>query len=444
MSRLVPVILAALALLATPTAGAGSFAWPLAAAKQTSLRSYQLTRIQFTGLKRVPRARAVALTGLRPNSLVTQRDLDAASARLLDSGMFLSIRNQYRMEGYGLVVTFFVEEVEWATPVLFDNFVGYTDEELTRAVAARVPLFEGRAPESQTILGRISAALQDLVRKKTPGASVSYVLGSTWRGDLRHYRFSMTVPDNRLSICSVRVEGLGEGLLAEARGKTASLLGTGYSRNFVEQHAWRNLLPLCHRDGRYRADLAGVVVRPAVAGESCKDGVEVIIRVAPGARYTWSGFVWRGAQLMTPAQLTRILEVEAGAAADEDRLNEGVQAVLAEYRFQGYFAAEVSRACTEDEAHKTVVCQMDVTEGPRFRFRNLELTGLDAVVISRIKALWRLAPGEFYEGSYTSRFIAAVRQLEGAALEHTTIMTRERPDASSKTVDVVIEFGRVK
>lgn len=444
MLRLVPVILAALALLAAPAAGAGPFSSSPVAAKQTSLRSYQLARIQFTGLKRVPRARAVALTGLRPNTLVTQRDLDAASARLLDSGMFLSIRNQYRMEGYGLVVTFFVEEVEWATPVLFDNFVGYTDEELTRAVEARVPLFEGRAPESQTILGRISAALQELVRKKTPGASVSYVLGSTWRGDLRHYRFSMTAPDRKSPICGVLVEGLGDELLVEAREKTASLLGTEYSRNFVEQHAWRNLLPLCHRDGRYRADLAGVVVRPAVASESCKDGVEVTIRVAPGARYTWSGFAWRGAQLMTPAQLTRILDVEAGAAADEDRLNDGVQAVHAEYRFQGYFAAEVSRACTEDEAHHTVACQMDVTEGPRFRFRNLELTGLDADLVARIRGLWRLAPGEFYEGSYTSRFIAEVRRLEEAALQKRTIMTRERPDGASKTVDVVIEFGRVK
>jgi outer membrane protein assembly factor BamA len=410
--------------------------------EQTSLRSYQLTRVEFTGLRRVPRSHALAQTGLRPNTLVTQRDLEAASARLLDSGLFLSIRNQYRMEGYGLVVTFVVEEDAWATPVCFDNFVGYSDDQLARAIAARLPLFDGHAPQSAVILGRITAALQDLVRRTAPGATVSYVLAADWRGENRRYRFSMAVPGRRTPICAIDVEGLAGDQLTEARAKSASLLGAEFSRDFVEQHASRNILPICRREGRYLARVSGVSVRAGPSAEQCADGVHVTITFTPGSRYSWGPIDWVGPGAIKVEELSPLLQIAAGQPADEDRLNDGLEAIATEYRRRGYFAATVRSVRAVDEAKASVACRVAVFEGNRFRFRNLELVGFAPDVTSRMRELWALPSGEFYDGRFTKQFMTDIRQFEAAALEGRTLVTRERPDAATTTVDVIIEVGK--
>jgi len=220
------------------SAGYTPVRWALAdsvAGRQTSLRTYQLARIEFTGLRQLSQSRVLAISGLRANTLVTQRDVEAASSRLLDSCLFSSVSHRYRMQGYGLIVTFVLEEAPWNTPVVFNNFVGYTDEQLTQSAAAQLPLFQGRAPESPVVLGRIASAVQALVRRRDPGATVTYLLVSDSPVGSRHYRFILETPGRRTSVCAVDVRGLPGDQLAEAREKAASLVGADYSRDFTRQ-----------------------------------------------------------------------------------------------------------------------------------------------------------------------------------------------------------------
>jgi len=103
------------------SAGYTPVRWALAdsvAGRQTSLRTYQLARIEFTGLRQLSQSRVLAISGLRANTLVTQRDVEAASSRLLDSCLFSSVSHRYRMQGYGLIVTFVLEEAPWNTSLV--------------------------------------------------------------------------------------------------------------------------------------------------------------------------------------------------------------------------------------------------------------------------------------------------------------------------------------
>ncbi|HSK08988.1 MAG TPA: hypothetical protein VK911_05385 [Vicinamibacterales bacterium] len=408
---------------------------------QTSLRSYRLARIEFVGLQRVPRARVLALTRLQPDTLVTQRDVEAAAARLLDSLLFSSVSHRYRMAGYSLIVTFVLEESSWTTTFVFDNFIGYTDERLTDAVAASLPLFEGRTADSPAMLGRIATALQVLVRGDQPAATVSYVFVSESRAGPRHYRFTLDVPGRRTPVCGIELAGLPEDQVTEARKKARPLTGTNYSRDFIHQHAVQNILPVCHKDGRYLARVTGLSSPRLLSTAACPDGVEVTIHIDPGARYTWSAIAWSGVTGPTAEALSRDLGIAPGEAADIGRLDDRLTALTTAYHDRGYLAARLLPHSAVDEAARTVACRVNVIEGTRYRFKGLEVTGLEPDLASRICGRWTLATGEFYDGAYTRRFLAEIREAERAALAgRTTITVRERPDATTGTVDLVLEF----
>jgi outer membrane protein assembly factor BamA len=413
-----------------------------AAARQTSLRSYHLARIEVSGLKTIPAPRVLAMCGLRANTLVTQRDVETAAARLLESGLFSAVSHRYRMQGYGLIVTFVVEEAAWSTPIVFDNFLGYTDQQLIDAIGATVPFFRGSAPESPVILGRIASAAQAFVRTTDPGATVTYLPASETSSEPRRYRLILQRPGRRTAICEVEIRGLPGEQLDDARAKAATMIGADYSLDFIGQHARLNVLPVCHRDGRYLAKIASVSAQPA-ARPGCAGNVAVTVEVAPGPRYTWGSIDYSGASAVGPADLAALVGVKTGDLADIDRLDDGLERVKTRFRHSGYLGIQVFADGTVSEATHTVAYRVTIVQGPRFRFRSLAVRGLEADLTSRILARSTLTPGQFYDGAYLQQFVAEVLRAEGDALAgRTSVSIHEKPDAATLTVDVVLEFAR--
>ncbi len=445
---MVPFIAACLALLSAngvPVAASAppAHATTLAkAAPQESTRPYPLARVEFTGLRLVPRARALAIAGLRTNTTVTARDVEAATARLADSGLFASASHRYRMEGYSLVVIFVLEEAAWDTPVVFDNFVGYRDEELTAALAARFPVFKGNAPDQPAVLNRIAATLKGVVGSRHPSANVSYVTAGASSRLPRHYRFRMELPGRTFPICCVAIAGLsGDGQIAAA-DKARSLVGTDYSRDFVGEFAERTVRPVAQRGGHYLARIVSSTLN-ASQDEACPGGADVTITIETGRSYTWGTVGWAGASAARPEDLSAVQRMRPGEPAEAERLQQTIDAAVRWYHDRGYMTVQVSPVTAVYEDRASVDCDMSVDEGARFRFGRLELSGLDAEALARIRDRWSLAAGEFYDGEYTRRFVAQVRDAEASALAgRTSITIRERPDATAVRVDVTLEFAK--
>jgi outer membrane protein assembly factor BamA len=220
-------------------------------------------------------------------------------------------------------------------------------------------------------------------------------------------------------------------------------VGTDYSRDFAAEHAAANVLPVAHRDGRYKAKVAGVSVRAAAAGGQCGDGVEVTIRIAAGLSYRWGNVEWTGASAVGGGEVARAIRIADGRPADISQLADGLADLKTLYHRRGYMAVRLFPIDTVDEAARTVACTVMILEGARFRLRSVELTGLEPELASRIRSRWTLAPGEFYDGAYTRAFVSETRRLEREALAgRTNVTIREKPDAATTSVDLILEFGR--
>jgi outer membrane protein assembly factor BamA len=152
-------------------------------------------RIEFEELKQIAAEEALATSGLKPDQPFKVEEVDAAAQRLLDSGIFKQLSYRTRTVGNKVTITFQVQEARGGDlPVVFDNFIWFSEEQLLDAVRKEVPTFTGRAPNVGKMPEAITRALQQLLTEnKLPGA-VEYlasadlsgrVLGHVFRRDGR-------------------------------------------------------------------------------------------------------------------------------------------------------------------------------------------------------------------------------------------------------------------
>src|SRR5205814_5100826 len=100
-------------------------------------------------------------------------------------------------------VTFEVDESAISLPVVFENFVWFTDDEIVAAIRKDVPYFNGMAPASGETADKIAAALQRMLTMKNIAGQVDYLpYVSKDKQELLY-----TVKGARIPLCSLHFPG---------------------------------------------------------------------------------------------------------------------------------------------------------------------------------------------------------------------------------------------
>ena len=81
-----------------------------------------------------------------------------------------------------------------------------------------------------------------------------------------------------------------------------------------------------------------------------------------------------------------------------------------------------------------------MTEGDLYRMGELSFRGIDNNLTARLRAIWKLRPGDVYDASYLKEFLPQSRKLlppnmDWDVASHVTAMTRD------KTVDVDLQYA---
>jgi len=119
----------------------------------------RIGKIEVEGLERLSADEVVATSGLKTGASFSVENLDAAGQRLVDSGLFAKVGYRTNTKGNLVTIVFLVEESKSSkSPVVFDNFVWFTNDELVAAIRREVPSFDGTAPDSGKKNGGVSVA----------------------------------------------------------------------------------------------------------------------------------------------------------------------------------------------------------------------------------------------------------------------------------------------
>ena len=138
----------------------------------------KIAAIETEGLQTLKTETVIATSGLKIGDTFSVEATDAAAERLVSSGLFKKVGYRTRTAGANVTVTFQLEEIKGqSSPVVFDNFIWFSDEELAAAIKREVPTFNGSAPDIGNTSEAIKKALQNLLdERKLPG-QVEYNLG---------------------------------------------------------------------------------------------------------------------------------------------------------------------------------------------------------------------------------------------------------------------------
>src|SRR5688572_2033980 len=401
----------------------------------------KITQIDTEGLQVLSRENVIAMTELKIGDAFSVGVVDAAAQRLLDSGLFKNVGYRTRTTGAAVIITFQLEELKsHSSPVVFDNFVWFSDEELIAVVKSVLPSFAGSIPDTGKSAEMIKQALQTLIVDRKLAGTVEYTLTDT--GHL------FRVGGLPLNICTLHFPGADKVPEQKLIATTKSSTDLNYSRQAALAFPKYGLFPLYREVGHLKASFGAPIAKPDTT-PGCEGGVDLTIPVNEGLAYSWARADWRGNQIFSPNDLENALGMKVDEVANGKKFDKGLKNVEKLYGTKGRIEARFNAEPGFDDPAQKVTFRIDVSEGPEYRMGAVVFKGFSEEDAEALKQKWQLGVGAVYDESYSGRFLredgAAIfsrisrsRQAQGRPVPNVSIS--HKPNRHALSVDVTIEI----
>src|SRR6266436_8031613 len=124
---------------------------PLATAQTAGSGTAELREVKSDGQKILTEAQIAALTGLQTGAQVGREDLQKAADKLVTSGLFATVKYDFKTRNEELTINFHVTESP-RLPVYYDNFPWFGDSELNDAIRGQLLFYDGTLPEGGDVV----------------------------------------------------------------------------------------------------------------------------------------------------------------------------------------------------------------------------------------------------------------------------------------------------
>ncbi|MEN3336123.1 MAG: hypothetical protein V7641_5488 [Blastocatellia bacterium] len=407
----------------------------LAGAQQAPPKSWKLVKVEAPNVRRFTPEQILAMSGLQLGQTVDLDLVDAAMTRLTETGFFTKVGYRYSYVGDKLTVIFNLEEARWNVPVVFDNFVWFSDDELISAVRQAVPNFDGTAPTSGGTVEKITAVLEGLLREKKIGGQVDYVSAFERSGEKSAHVFS--IKDITLPICALSFTGTAAVSESDLIKKSKMLIHADYSRSYVADFVKDNLVPVYRERGHLKVRFSEAQAKRE--GGDCKNGVHVTLTVTEGAVYNWDKAEWNGNAALPTGALEDLLSMRAGELANGLKIDEGFRAIKTAYGKKGYILSKLKLESSFDDANSRVAYRVGITEGAQYHMGTVSFAGLSEGDASRLRKGWRLQENAIYNASYLEDYMRVwLPPEEPLRAKMQTVSLK--PDHQRLIIDVAFSF----
>jgi len=402
-----------------------------------------LREIHVEGLKTLPEAQIVALTGLQQGSQVGKADLQTAADRLLQSGMFAKVNYKYDTRAEELTLTFQLQEAP-RVPVYFDNLPWFSDSELNDAIRAKLSFFDGTLPEAGAALDQAADAVNALLASRQLKVTVEHQLIANPIGDGNVQEFH--VQDVSFAIATVEFGDPSLSSSPVVRQALSAVQGKPYSRMTIDLFLAEQVRPLYLQRGYLRVKLGPPQIRlTGNPNQTLPEQLPIFVPVATGGLYHWKEPQWSGNSVLSSITLSNELGLKPGDVANGMQIEAGWDRAREEYGHRGYLDAKIDPVVSYDDQAHTVSYAVTVAEGAQYHYNTMVLTGLSLDAERLLLQKWPTEAGAIFDKAIFEQFLIKLEshpaEIFGELpLHYDTVGHWLRTDPAKQSVDVLLDF----
>ena len=397
--------------------------------------SYKLLSIHVKGLQHFKEDEVVAASGLKLGQYAGEAEFQQAAAKLGETGLFANLSYKYQYSNAGCNLDLEVEENKKLVPILFDNFVWFSDAELLSLLKTRMPLFDGRVPEGGNLAERVEDKLKEILAERKIFGEADYFPAAELNGPVTSYIYKVTL--HPVVIRNVEFPGAAEPEVPALQAVAKPLTQQEYSRSKMRVQEEHNFLPVYLSRGYLKAKFADSEAK--VANDGPQTFVDVTVPVTPGTQYKLVKAEWSGNAVLPTEQLQGLVHLKPGEPANAVQLASDIEEVQKLYGTKGYIVAGVDARPQMDDASTSVSYELKVSEGDLYRMGELTIDGIPQQNVDKMAAQWQLKKGDPYDKSYLQRFFKTMYHDVGLKIPY-NIASKESVDRDEKTVSVALHF----
>ncbi|PYT70695.1 MAG: hypothetical protein DMG39_14970 [Acidobacteria bacterium] len=401
-----------------------------------------LHEVRADGQKHLSEAQVAALTGLVVGSEIDRTDLQAAADKLVQTGLFSKVSYNFETR-MGVVVTYHVEESR-RIPAYFDNIPWFADSELADAIRKKLPFFDGTLPEAGGAVDQAADAIKELIASHGLQVTLQHEVTGNPTGEGNVQLFKVEGPALRIE----KLEFSDPSLLASkaVQQHLTEIVGKPYSRMAIDLFLTEAIRPVYLSKGCLHPKLGPPQIRlTGKPGPKLPEQIPVFVPIDPGPVYHWKEVHWTGNATVSEFTLNNDMGMKAGDVADGMKMEAGWDRVREALGHHGFLDAKVDAVPSFDESAHTVSYSVTIHEGPQYRFGKMVLTGLSPAAEKKLHAAWPIPQGEIFDKTKYEEVLSRLQlhqeQIFGELpLHYETVGHWLQPDASSGTVDVLLDF----
>jgi len=420
-----------------------AFLFLLAQPQSAFSQSATLKAIHAEGMKTFTEGQVATLSGLTLNSSVGRQELQEAADLLLRSGFFSKVNYKFETHNDAVTVTYHVEE----TPrlhVAYDNFPWFTDSELSDAIKANLPFYDGTLPEGGTVVDLAGNSLASFLTQHGLKAEVRHFVLSDPLLDVPVQQFQVEGVTQRIAAIDFSDQTLKDNLAVQQH--LGEIRGKNYSRLAIDLFLHEAIRPIYQQQGYLRAKIGPAEVRlTGNPNQKFPEDITVYVPCAPGDLYQWKNAQWNGNKAVSAETLNQALEIKAGDPANGMTIEGAWDRVRDAYGRLGYLDVKVTPIAAYDDQAHTVTYTVDIDEGKVYRYHEMTITGMSLAGERLIRDAWTIKPGDVMNKVAFEQFLTTLESrrdtiFKGLPVHYDTVGHWLQTDADKGTVEVLLDF----
>jgi outer membrane protein insertion porin family len=400
-------------------------------------KHFLLSQIKVAGSQRYSPDQIAAALQLKIGTQVSQPDLEAASQRLGNSGLFQLVQYKFGWQGNGLMAEFDVADASSFVPVGFENFVWFTPPELDQQIKSKLPLYSGIVPLAGGFRDQLQDALQQIIAAHNLHGTVTVTPLGSLTGPIQGMLYS--VDGNHVKITSCDFSGAEHADITLLTRLTAALQSSDYQKSFVDATTRTRLKDIYDAQGYLGAKFGAPEIK-ITSQTPDETGLAVTVKVEEGQLYKLAGVQWSGNTVHSSDELTKLIKIDSGQPASLPKFKVQLEAVHKLYGQNGYVGLRMDVDPILDP-QGSAIFNVKIAEGEPYHMGSLAVRGIDPQTLSKLTAEWKMKEGDIYDASYpdlymTTKFGKYVPM--GLRIEWTK---HEMIHDDKKTVDLLMDVG---